>query len=1709
MNWSMIRKSKRRFSSALLCVTMVCSMFTNTTSLSVLAAQGNPTGKKLVCEKEEHSHTADCYEPGELSCTLDEEEGHTHDEDCYEETLICDNAEEGHEHTAYCYEKSLICGKEESKGHTHGSKCYEQTLICDTEEHTHNADCYEIVEDTSEPGKETAIPSDATEKKCTCTSLCTEDEFNADCPVCSEDYTACELAKDADVENDLPDKEAIKRVKELFEAILTDYFADRSEENTIAKIVENMDEDTLAACMEQTVDAMNAFDGLTTGECDAFIAENEELYNAIYTELAEALAGRVNDDIAFYAEGYTAGATLNKIENTAMAYDKATGIVTITMPDFASTTYTKNGTTVNLQFKYDIYVDDDFGDCFFDIGTPTYPDNTVAGGNKYKIWGFGNISSGDLTANGQTQIDLKGAAYTQKIDISLIACSKETGNDGKPYWYGYAYYVLPNKITYDLNGGNIAGSADAKTEYLLKDDALATTFAEPTREGYAFAGWGTSTSGGTVTAVTGVNTTLYAQWESIHLTDGQQIADLGNINAGNNKYGITITNNHDGTISITNPLDRKITGESPISSIKFKYGTSEEGDLSHDGGGDLGGIVGHNSAGVKTDKFCDDCTEDWWAEEYDKAAEELSDTPINITDSLKLGGQNLYIWLVAAHSIQTRQSEWCYGSTSLSYMLPIKTIYHANGGSDAPATQWLASEDKGTEYDMTTAVPTRAGYVFAGWYTAESGGAKITNLDELIANAEFSAGGNDDDGGPWAWAKWEMNLYAQWKEASHTHSGYGSDINWTSTTSLPTTAGNYCLTADVFISDTWAVPKDGVVNLDLNGHNITMTGGKTVISVDGTTFNLYDCQNTGKITGGQGSIGDQNNSGGGIYVGVYASDTGNETFNMYGGSIAGNTAAGLGGGVFVQTNGDGGIRTFKLYAGTISNNTAYQGAGVQNQGIFHMSGGTITGNKATANGFIVGVYNDTNATFTMTGGKITGNEGLVPGVVLSGTVNLNGGEISGNTLGDAYGVDVYINPGVTINTDGTTKIGSLGLGYLSNSSAGKINFTGKLQQSEKIPVIFLDDNNGCTGSCTKTGTFTSAYPSKHDAADGSDKYFVLDGRYNTAQYAIAFTETNELQIIKLEKCTITFDANGGNVTPAKAETETNGKLASANIPTPTRDGFAFDGWYTAATGGTKIDENYVFPANTTVYAHWTQKQSYTVGVTASPTAGGTVTGGGTYEDGTSVTVKATANSDYHFAGWKEGEATVSTEAEYTFTVSKDVELIAVFEKEEGRTQVDVEVDSNAPNTQMNTDKQKLVDSNILTEAEKQQVADGEAAYIRLKVKALSEDSIPLADKTLLLAAAEKLAGAGANLTYIDISLYKQIGNNGAETKVKDILYTKISVTITIPEEIRTAPDGKNRSFYLLRVHEGETEAATINGVYEQSTGAFTFETDRFSTYAIAYKDTPAPDTYYDVKVSSGKAGAGTVTGGGRYQENTSVTVTATANSGYEFVRWTENAAEVSTNANYTFSITGNRDLVAEFKTTGGGSTGGGGSDNSSSSQTPGKHRDGSYDSTFTPSTKESGGTFHGSGNDWTYIKADGTQAKSEWIASGGDWYYFGEDGKMKFDWFLDPKSNLWYMLSRNHDGRFGAALRGWYYEDQDGKWYFLNPVTSEMMTGWQYIDHKRYYFAPSNEGQTYFGDNVNGWYFDPTRNIRPFGSMYRDEETPDGHRVDGNGARVQ
>lgn len=69
---------------------------------------------------------------------------------------------------------------------------------------------------------------------------------------------------------------------------------------------------------------------------------------------------------------------------------------------------------------------------------------------------------------------------------------------------------------------------------------------------------------------------------------------------------------------------------------------------------------------------------------------------------------------------------------------------------------------------------------------------------------------------------------------------------------------------------------------------------------------------------------------------------------------------------------------------------------------------------------------------------------------------------------------------------------------------------------------------------------------------------------------------------------------------------------------------------------------------------------------------------------------------------------------------------------------------------------------------------------------------------------------------------------------------------------------------------------------------------------------------FTVTTASSPTVGGTTTGSGTYASAANVTVTATANTGYNFVNWTENGSAVSTSATYTFSISANRNLVANF-----------------------------------------------------------------------------------------------------------------------------------------------------------------------------------------------------
>jgi PKD repeat protein len=65
-------------------------------------------------------------------------------------------------------------------------------------------------------------------------------------------------------------------------------------------------------------------------------------------------------------------------------------------------------------------------------------------------------------------------------------------------------------------------------------------------------------------------------------------------------------------------------------------------------------------------------------------------------------------------------------------------------------------------------------------------------------------------------------------------------------------------------------------------------------------------------------------------------------------------------------------------------------------------------------------------------------------------------------------------------------------------------------------------------------------------------------------------------------------------------------------------------------------------------------------------------------------------------------------------------------------------------------------------------------------------------------------------------------------------------------------------------------------------------------------------------VTANASTGGTVSGSGSYSWGATVALTATPNTGYAFVNWTENGVEVSTSASYTFTADGDRTLVANF-----------------------------------------------------------------------------------------------------------------------------------------------------------------------------------------------------
>ena len=119
----------------------------------------------------------------------------------------------------------------------------------------------------------------------------------------------------------------------------------------------------------------------------------------------------------------------------------------------------------------------------------------------------------------------------------------------------------------------------------------------------------------------------------------------------------------------------------------------------------------------------------------------------------------------------------------------------------------------------------------------------------------------------------------------------------------------------------------------------------------------------------------------------------------------------------------------------------------------------------------------------------------------------------------------------------------------------------------------------------------------------------------------------------------------------------------------------------------------------------------------------------------------------------------------------------------------------------------------------------------------------------------------------------------------------------------------------IHVNSNNTYAGILADGYIYTNGendnAITDETALAAATKLVIKK-GGSSTEYSVVVSVEGTG-GTANGGGTYIVNETATVTATAKTGYRFVKWTENGNEVSTDAAYSFAVTADRTLVAVFE----------------------------------------------------------------------------------------------------------------------------------------------------------------------------------------------------
>ena len=293
--------------------------------------------------------------------------------------------------------------------------------------------------------------------------------------------------------------------------------------------------------------------------------------------------------------------------------------------------------------------------------------------------------------------------------------------------------------------------------------------------------------------------------------------------------------------------------------------------------------------------------------------------------------------------------------------------------------------------------------------------------------------------------------------------------------------------------------------------------------------------------------------------------------------------------------------------------------------------------------------------------------------------------------------------------------------------------------------------------------------------------------------------------------------------------------------------------------------------------------TYNITVSANPTNGGNVAGGGSYNQGQSCTVTATANNGFTFTNWTENGSVVSTQANYTFTVNANRTLVANFTAQ--TQQYTINVSANPSNGGSVTGGGTYNQGQSCTVT-----ATANSGYT---FNNWTENG--------------NVVSSQANYTFTV---------NGNRTLVANFTAQPQNYTISVsanPAEGGTVTGGGSyQQGQTCTVHATPAMGYnfvrwTENGSSVSTNPNYTFTVTGNRTLVAQFEG----QSYY-IATNSNPSNGGTTSGNGLYTYGQQCTVTATPAEGYAFVNWTEGGSQVSTDANYTFTVTSGHNFVANF-----------------------------------------------------------------------------------------------------------------------------------------------------------------------------------------------------